>query len=106
VCASQGDPSFLDGVKEAGPVLVTTATLAGAFVGVVTFISANANANLSAEVKVLSAQQLQSQSQMAELKNLSESHFVQLSSKLDSAVRLSGSVERIDKDLTVVLSRK
>lgn len=97
--------------------MVTTATLAGAFVGVVTFISANANANLSAEVKVLSAQLAEqkstSQSQLAELKNMSaelknmsESQFVQLSSKLDSAVRLSGSVERIDKDLTVVLSRK
>jgi len=74
-------------------------TVAGALAGVITTISVISNAGVAAKVEVLS-------SQLAELKSMSQSQFSQLSSKLDNAVRLSGSVERIDKDLTALLSKK
>jgi hypothetical protein len=89
-------------------------TVAGALAGVITTISVISNAGVAAKVEVLSSQLAElkstsqsqlaelkstSQSQLAELKSTSQSQFSQLSSKLDNAVRLSGSVERIDKDL-------
>ena len=65
---------------------------------------------VASDVKVLSSQlgELKSatQSQLGELKSTSESQFTQLSSKLDGAVRLSGSVDRIDKDLTALLTMR
>ena len=85
-------------------------TVAGALAGVITTISVISNAGVAAKVEVLSSQLAElkstSQSQLAELKSTSQSQFSQLSSKLDNAVRLSGSVERIDKDLTALLSKK
>ena len=81
-------------------------TVAGALAGVITTISVISNAGVAAKVEVLSSQLAELKSISAELKSTSQSQFSQLSSKLDNAVRLSGSVERIDKDLTALLSKK
>lgn len=74
----------------------------------VVFISTSSSTcSIASEVKVLSSQLSATQSQLSELKNTSESQFGQLSSKLDSAVRLSGSIERIDKAvLSIVLMKR
>ena len=81
-------------------------TVAGALAGVITTISVISNAGVAAKVEVLSSQLAELKSISAELKSTSQSQFSQLSSKLDNAVRLSGSVKRFDKDLTALLSKK